>query len=67
MNNIKPWIRFGLFWGLLMALFINVIFPLFDGTAIVPMKLLVSVPVWLIFGLIFGYVSRKKESKKPNQ
>jgi hypothetical protein len=64
---MKSWIKFGLFWGLFMALFINVIFPLFDGTSIVPMKLLVSVPVWLVFGLIFGYVSRKKEPKKTDK
>ena len=64
---MKNWVKFGLFWGLFMAIVINILFPLFDGQAIVPMKLLVSVPVWLIFGLIFGYVSRKKESKKPNQ
>lgn len=47
-----------------MAFAINVIFPLIDGTKIIPLKALVSIPVWLIFGLIFGYVSRKKGPKK---
>jgi len=61
---MKSWIKFGLFWGVFMAIFINVLFPLMDGTAINPMKLLVSIPVWLLFGLVFGYVSRKKEPKK---
>lgn len=61
---MKSWIKFGLFWGLFMAVFINVLFPLLDGTAIVPSKVLVSIPFWLIGGLIFGYVSRKKEPKK---
>ncbi|MCO6146762.1 hypothetical protein [Flavobacterium sp. NRK1] len=60
---MKSWVKFGLFWGVFMALFINVVFPLFDGTEIIPMKLLVSIPVWLVFGLIFGYVSRKKDPK----
>jgi len=64
MHNMKSWMKFGLFWGLFMAIFINVLFPLMDGTAINPMKLLVSVPVWLVFGLVFGYLSRKKEPKK---
>lgn len=63
---MKSWIKFGLFWGLFMAVVLNVLFPLFDGTAIQPMKLLVSIPVWLVFGLIFGYVSRKKQSKNVN-
>lgn len=61
---MKSWVKFGLFWGLFMAVVLNVLFPLFDGTAIQPMKLLVSIPVWLMFGLIFGYVSRKKQPKK---
>ncbi|MFD2601080.1 MULTISPECIES: hypothetical protein [Flavobacterium] len=61
---MKSWIKFGLFWGMFMALVINVLFPLFDGTDIVPMKVLVSIPFWLVGGLIFGYVSRKKESKQ---
>ena len=61
---MKSWIKFGLFWGVFMATFINVLFPLMDGTATNPMKLLVSIPVWLLFGLVFGYVSRKKEPKK---
>lgn len=64
MLNMKPWIKFGLFWGLFMVLAIHIVFPLLDGTAIDPIKLLVSIPVWLVFGLIFGYVSRKKEPKK---
>lgn len=61
---MKSWIKFGLFWGMFMALVINILFPLFDGTEIVPLKVLVSIPFWLVGGLIFGYVSRKKESKK---
>jgi len=64
---MKSWIKFGLFWGLFMAVVINLLFPLFDGTQIVPLKVLVSIPFWLVGGLIFGYVSRKKEPKKPNQ
>lgn len=61
---MKNWVKFGLFWGLFMAIFINVVFPLFDGTEIVLTKVLVSIPFWLLGGLIFGYVSRKKEPKK---
>lgn len=61
---MKSWVKFGLFWGLFMALVINILFPLFDGTEIVPLKVLVSIPFWLLGGLIFGYVSRKKEPKK---
>lgn len=61
---MKSWVKFGLFWGLFMAVVINILFPLFDGTEIVLTKVLVSIPFWLLGGLIFGYVSRKKEPKK---
>lgn len=61
---MKSWVKFGLFWGLFMGLMITVVFPLFDGTAIVLTKVLVSIPFWLMGGLIFGYVSRKKEPKQ---
>lgn len=56
--------KFGIFWGAFMALVLNVLFPLFDGEPLQPMKILISIPIWLIGGLIFGYVSRKKEHKK---
>lgn len=60
----KSWVKFGLIWGAFMALVMNVGFPLFDGTGINWAKFAVTLPVWLIFGLIFGYVSRKKNPKK---
>jgi len=66
MHNMKSWVKFGLFWGVFMAVFLNVVFPLMDGTKIVPLKLAVSIPVWIVFGLIFGYVSRKKVKKQTD-
>ncbi|AWH85278.1 hypothetical protein HYN59_09170 [Flavobacterium album] len=60
----NSWVRFGLIWGVFMALIMNVGFPLFDGTGINWLKVGVTLPVWIIFGLIFGYVSRKKTPKK---
>jgi hypothetical protein len=66
---MKSWVKFGLIWGVFMMLAINVVFPLFDGTGISWVRLLVALPVWVVFGLIFGYVSRKKDKgtqNKPN-
>lgn len=60
----KSWVKFGLIWGTFMAIVMNVGFPLFDGEDINWAKAGVSLPVWLIFGLIFGYVSQKKPVKK---
>ncbi len=60
----KSWVKFGLGWGVFMAIVLNIGFPLFDGTGINWTSAAISLPVWLVFGLIFGYVSRKKEPKK---
>jgi hypothetical protein len=64
---MKKWVKFGLLWGFFMLIMLNVIFPLLDGTGVPLKRLLVAIPVWLVFGLIFGYVSRKKESKKQEE
>ena len=61
---MKSWVRFGLIWGLFMMLMINVVFPLIDGTGITWQKIAVAVPVWAVFGLIFGYVSQRKKTSK---
>jgi uncharacterized membrane protein len=42
----------------------NVALPLWDNEKLILPKLLIAIPIWIIFGLIFGYVSRKKEPKK---
>ena len=60
----KSWVKFGLGWGLFMLFMLNVVFPLLDGSGLSWQRILVAIPVWLAFGLIFGYVSRKKEPKK---
>ena len=57
---MKSWVKFGLIWAAFMYLMMVVLFPLWDKKDITPKSLLIGVPVWLIGGLIFGYVSRKK-------
>jgi hypothetical protein len=57
---MKSWIKFGLIWGVFMFLILNIAFPLFDKEPLNINKMLVSFPFWLVGGLIFGYVSRKK-------
>jgi hypothetical protein len=60
----KSWVKFGLGWGVFMAIVLNVAFPLLDGTDIDWKKAAVWLPLWLVGGLIFGYISRKKPLKK---
>lgn len=61
---MKSWMKFGLIWGLFMCFIMNVALPLWDNEKLILPKILIGIPVWLVFGLIFGYVSRKKEPKK---
>lgn len=61
---MKSWIKFGLIWGVFMFLMMNIVFPLIDGNGLDIKRVLIGIPVWIVFGLIFGYVSRKKP--KPN-
>lgn len=60
---MKSWMKFGLIWGVVMFIILNIIFPLVDGEKIIVKKLLLFLPLWLVFGLIFGYIS---QSRKKN-
>lgn len=61
---MKSWMKFGLIWGLFMCFIMNVALPLWDNEKLILPKILIAIPIWIVFGLIFGYVSRKKEPKK---
>lgn len=57
---MKSWVKFGLLWGVFMFLILNIAFPLWDNQPMDYQAMLISLPFWIIGGLIFGYVSRKK-------
>ena len=61
---MKSWIKFGLIWGLFMFLILNIGFPMWDNKPLDYKAMLIALPFWLIGGLIFGYVSRKKNTNK---
>lgn len=58
---MKSWMKFGLGWGVFMFVVLNIVFPLIDGKPLELNRLLIALPVWLVFGLAFGYISRKKQ------
>lgn len=61
---MKSWVKFGLVWGIFMFLVLNVGFPIWDNQPLNYQGMLISLPLWLFGGLIFGYVSRRKNPKK---
>ena len=60
---MKSWMKFGLIWGVVMFIILNIIFPLIDGEELVIKKLLLFFPLWLVFGIIFGYISQSRKKK----
>jgi hypothetical protein len=61
------WIRQGLYWGLFMFVFFNVLFPLINGESLILRKVLFGIPICTIGGLAFGYtmklINRKRTIK----
>ncbi len=65
------WVKHGIGWALFMYVIMVFLFPLSDGSEISWKKSLVSIPIWLIAGLIYGYtlkliMRRKDSSSKIN-
>jgi hypothetical protein len=60
---MKNWVVAGLVWGAFMFLIMNIVFPLCNDKKISGWEMLIDIPLWIIGGLIFGYLSRKKTVK----
>ncbi|MGN6401674.1 MAG: hypothetical protein ACTHMD_14560 [Flavisolibacter sp.] len=61
------WVTQGLSFGFFMFVFMDLIFPLFDGEGYSPLKLLVGVVVCTLAGLLFGYVMKKLIFNQPRK
>jgi hypothetical protein len=63
-------IKRGLVFGLFMFVFNDLILPLFEGESYKPLKLLGGFIIWMLGGLLFGYVMKKwmfNSTKKNSQ
>ena len=61
---MKKWVKESLIWTLFMVLFMGFIFPFFSGEDIQPVRILISIPVFLTVGLLTGYFFRRKKTEK---
>ena len=61
--GLKTWILPGLSWGVYMYLVMTVVLPLIEGEPI-EWDLAVSLPIWLIGGLVMQYFQFKRLNKK---
>ena len=62
--KLKKWQKVGLIWALWMFAFMNIAFPLIKGEEITFKQIAIGIPIWLLGGLIFGYLMRKKYSEE---
>jgi hypothetical protein len=61
---MKKWVRSGLVWAGSLYVIAMVLFPLFDHERFNLEKLLLGIPLWIIVGLILGFLFEKKGKGK---
>jgi hypothetical protein len=55
----RPWIKQGISFGLFMYVFMSILFPLITKDEITLRNLLISLPIWIVGGLIYGYLMKR--------
>ncbi len=60
----KCWIKIGLIWGGLMFVIMAFIFPFFTDGGIDRKQILINITVWVIAGLVFGYMMKVYSGKR---
>jgi uncharacterized membrane protein len=55
-KTVKIW--HGIIWGLAMFICAEIIWPLITNESIVFRSMLLSLPMWIIMGLVFGYLMK---------
>ena len=65
----KQWVFDGIAWGVIMYVLMTFIVPIIgiDDSPITLRKSLISLPVWLLGGLLFGFVMQKINAKYPRK
>lgn len=64
---MKSWILFGVIWGLLMCSIMTIAYPLWDKQELNPLKIILSIPVYITVGSIAGYFSMKKKPENKTE
>ncbi|MGC9151603.1 MAG: hypothetical protein ACP5F6_07580 [Microbacter sp.] len=69
-NATKNYLRSGIFFGIMMFITMQIVFPLIENTKITQKSILIGIPYWLIFGLGWGLIMKwwmnKKSKEKEN-
>jgi hypothetical protein len=60
---MKQWVKIGLVWGTIMFLLMTFVFPYFREEEISLSKVVFSIILWSVMGLLFGYALRNRFNK----
>lgn len=66
-NTNKNWLKIGLFWGLIMYIFVTLLLPLIGQVQITHKSILIGIPIWIIGGLSFGFIMKISMNRKGKQ
>jgi hypothetical protein len=69
MNLTPPpikWWKVGLVWGFFMYLAMTIFIPILQKKAITQDTLLLSIPIWIAGGLLFGFSMKKCNNRTYN-
>ncbi len=61
---MKKWVRSGLVWGGILYIITMIIFPLIDHEQFTVTKILLGIPLWIVVGLIIGYLLKNRKARK---
>jgi len=63
LNKWNKYTKGGLFWGLLMFVFMTYLFPLLEGSKITLKRTLIAIPIWVIAGMGMAYFNKRYNEK----
>lgn len=69
-KSTRSYILTGILWGLLTLFFVEISDYFMFDRAIKWKKILISIPIWVVAGIGFGYINRysdRKNKKKEDQ
>lgn len=61
---MKKWVKWGLLWGAIFYIITILLFPVIDGEKFDVIKILLGIPLWVMTGLILGYMFANKKKRR---
>lgn len=62
--NNKRWMISGIVWGVMLYIFSVIVLPIILKETITWRSILISIPIWIVGGLLFGFSMNRYYSRK---